>query len=112
MFLFRRCPRPCRATLRLRSGTFFEPWKEMTLPDLIYGLHLWSVGCKAKDIKQLTLLPHDVVTKLCQRLRDCCTTHLQRNPVQVGGNGANFVVQIDETQMHHRQRVSSIIVIY
>ena len=47
--------------------------------------------------------------KLLRKLRHICALKLQRNPIRVGGGHApNFVipvVQIDESQMHHRQRV-------
>eukprot|EP00111_Clytia_hemisphaerica_P012262 TCONS_00036000-protein len=39
-----------------------------------------------------------------QILRQVCRNSLGRNPIRLGGGGFNFVVQVDETQAHHRQR--------
>jgi len=76
----------------------------MKLSDLIYAVYLWSRKCKGVEVERLTSLPHDVVVKLGQRIRSCCSQAFIRNPIAIGGNGANYVVQIDESQFHHRQR--------
>lgn len=84
----------------------FETWQEMSLADLIHSIYSWSQACSGKDIEKITKLPHDVVIKIGQLVRSCCSQALIRNPISIGGNGANYVVQIDESQFHHRQRVS------
>ena len=58
------------------------------------------------SIERYVNLPRKVGIKLCQKLRASCRSWFTRNPVTIGGNGANYIVQIDESQFHHWQRVS------
>ena len=106
LFLFRRCRWPYRETMRIRADTFFECWQEIPFAHLIHGLCVWSHGPQVSQLEKYFNLPRKVAIKLCQTSRACCSSWLSRNPMIIGGNGANDVVQIDEFQFHHRQRVS------
>ena len=98
-----RCGLPCRKTEGMRKGTFFQPWKAR-LGDIICAMHLWSSNNTATIIQTESGLSRKVTLSLCQKLRLCCTNHLARNPINIGGMAANYVVQIDESMFHHRQR--------
>ena len=102
----RRCRRPCRKSLRIRADNVFECWKEIPLADLVHGIYLQSNGAQISTLERIVNLPHKAAIKLCQKLRACCSSWLNRNPIVIGRNGLNYVVQIDESQLHHRQRVS------
>ena len=52
-FYLRRCSRPCRKVLRIRAGTVFEPWQEVTLSDLIFAIYLWSHGLRVADVQRI-----------------------------------------------------------
>ena len=106
LFSFRQCRRSCRKTMRIRADTFFECWQEITLAHLIHGIYLWSHGILVSHLERHVNLTRKVAMKLCQKLRACCSSWLTRNPITIGGNGVNYVVQIEEPQFHHRQRVS------
>ncbi|XP_066923367.1 uncharacterized protein [Clytia hemisphaerica] len=97
-----RCPRPCQRTLSLRDGSFFAQWPKIRLGRLFMVIYYWSNNIGVTKIETMTDLPLKTVLAVCQSLRTVCGNHLQRNPIVVGGGG--FVVQIDETMMHHRQR--------
>ncbi|XP_066936947.1 uncharacterized protein [Clytia hemisphaerica] len=99
-----RCNRPCRRCLRLRNGTIFESWTHISLSDLFLIIFLWSNNVSMTKITNIVGIPKKTVIKMLQLLRQVCTNDLARNPVAIGGGGANFVVQIDESQFHHRQR--------
>ena len=90
----------------IRADTFFECWQEMPLAHLIHGIYLWSHGAQISHLERYVNLPRKAAIKLCQKLRACCSSWLTRNPITMGGNGANYVVQIDACQFHHLQRVS------
>ena len=96
----------CRKTLRIRSDTVFECWKEIPLANLVHGIYLWSHGAQVSTLERIFNSPHKAAIKLCQKVRACCSSWFNRNPLVIGRNGLNYVVQIDESQFHHRQRVS------
>jgi len=50
-----------------------------------------------------------VIIDMYQLLRLVCARDLQRNPINVGGGGQNFVVQVDESMIRHGQRVRQIL---
>ena len=77
-----------------------------SLPYLIHGIYLWSHGAQVFHLERYVNLPRKVSIKLCQKLRACCSSWLSRNPITLGGNGANYIVQNDESQFHHQQQVS------
>ena len=106
LFLFRRYRRPCRKTMRIRAATFFEYWQEIPLAHLIHGIYLWSHGAQVSHLERYVILPRKVAIKSYQKLRACCSSWLTRNPITIGGNGANYIDQIDKSQFHHWQRVS------
>ena len=101
--------RPCRRTLSVRSGTIFESWRRFSLEDLFKAIYLWANKLNVTEIQRLTGLPKKAVIKMGQILRQVCRNSLGRNPIRLGGGGFNFVVQVDETQAHHRQRVKILI---
>ena len=92
--------------MQIRADTFCECWKKIPLAHLIHGIYLWSHGAQVSHLGRYVNLPRKVAIKLCQKLRACCSFWLARNPITIGRNGANYVVQINESQFHHRQRVS------
>ena len=99
-----RCPiRPCRKTLRLRVDTFFEAWRYVDLGRLTHAIYLWSIKLIGVQISQATGINEKNISSLRQKLRACCTAALARNPIAITGGGG-FVVQIDESMFHHRQR--------
>ena len=100
--------RPCHKVLRIREGTVLEPWQEVTLSDLIFVIYLCSHGLRVVDVQRITSISKRNLIKLFQRLRESCSNQLLRNPATLGGNNQNLVVQIDESQMHHIQRVNFI----
>lgn len=104
-FFNRRCSRPCRFTIRIRDETIFAQWQRISLPNLFFALYLWANKINCVGIQRLLGISKRTAINLSQILRECCTNSLRRNPIQIGGNGQNFVVQIDESQLHHRQRV-------
>ena len=73
------------------------------MADLIHGIYLWAHGAQVSALERIVNLPHKVAIKLSQKLRACCASWLHRNPIVIGGQGQNYVVQIDESQFHHRQ---------
>ena len=105
-------PCPCRSTARIRHGTIFEQWQRISLSSLFFAIHLWANKISYVGIHRITGIPKRTTIRLCQVLRECFTNALGRNPIRVGGNGQNFVVQIDETQVHHRQQVCDFIFIF
>uniref|UniRef100_A0A7M5VCQ3 ISXO2-like transposase domain-containing protein n=1 Tax=Clytia hemisphaerica TaxID=252671 RepID=A0A7M5VCQ3_9CNID len=100
----RRCNRPCRKTLRLREGTIFSNWRRVSLSNLFFIMYLWSEKISCARTTAIVNVKKDHVIAMYQLLREVCMYYLQRNPIRVGGGGAHFVVQIDESQFHHRQR--------
>ena len=92
--------------MRIRDDTFFECWQDIPLAHLIHGIYLWSHGAQVSQLERYVNLPRKVAIKLYQKLRACCSSWLTSNPITIGGNGASYLVQIDESQFHHRQRVS------
>ena len=96
----------CRKTLRIRSDTVFECWKEIPLANLVHGIYLWSHGAQVSTLERIVNSPHKAAIKLCQKVRACCSSWFNRNPLVIGRNGLNYVVQIEEFQFHHSQRVS------
>ena len=102
MLTSRRCSRPCRKTLRICPDTVFECWKEIPLADLVHGISLWSNGAQVSTLERIVNLPHKAAIKLCETLRACCSSWLNRNPIVIGGNSLNYVAQVDESQLHHR----------
>ena len=82
----------------------FECWKEIPLADLVM---VSTYGQMAHTtLERIVNLPHKAAIKLCQKLRACYSSWLNRKPIVNGGNGLNYVVQIDKSQLYHRQRVS------
>ena len=92
--------------MRIRADTFFKCWQEIPLAHLIHGRYLWSHGAQVSQLERYVNLSRKAAKELCQKLRTCCSSWLTRNLITLGGNGANHVVVIDESQFHHRQRVS------
>ena len=97
-----QCGRPCRKKNNIRAGTFFENWKNVKLGVLIRIIFKWTLGPTAKMVAIELSLDRRLVERMFSLLRDCCTHKLQRNPITIGT--ANFVVQIDESMFHHKQR--------
>eukprot|EP00111_Clytia_hemisphaerica_P000098 TCONS_00000225-protein len=100
-----RCNRPCRKTLTLRHGTIFANWHRTSISDLFFMIYLWSKKISCAKVTDIVGVKKDHVIAMFQLLREVCSNDLQRNPIRIGGGGANFVVQIDESQFHHRRRV-------
>ena len=99
--------------MHICADTFFECWQQIPLVYLIHGIYLWSHGAQVLHLERQVLhleryvnLPKKVSIKLCQKLRAWCSSWLTRNPITFGRNGANYVVQTDESQFHHQQQVS------
>ena len=92
--------------MQIRADTFFECWQKIPLAHSIHVIYLWSHGAQVSHLERYVHLLRKVAIKLCQKLRACCSSWLTRNLITIGGNGANYVVQIDESQFHHWQRVS------
>ena len=90
---------PCRKTLRIRVDTVFKCWKEIPLADVARGIYLWSHGAQVSILEQIVNLPHKAAIKLWQKLRACYSSWLNRNPIVIGGNDLNYVVQIDESHI-------------
>ena len=63
-------------------------------------------GAQLSTLERIVNLPHKAAIKLCQKLRTCCSSWWNRNPTVIGGNGLNYFPQIDESQLHYRQRVN------
>lgn len=103
---YRRCGRPCRRKERIRDGTIFEEWSRVPLPKLFLLIFFWSNKIQVVFARQFTNLSKNVIIRMYQLLRAVCSRDLQRNPIQIGGGGQNFVVQVDESMIRHRQRVS------
>ena len=93
----------CRSSLSIRNCTFFEEWTRTPFAELLHAISKWSSGTTAKNIAEETGLGYKMVLKLCKKLRQRCSNKMLRDPVEVGGNPL-FVVQIDESQFHHKQR--------
>ena len=99
-----RCDnRRCRKRLSVRADTFFQPWSSVNLGLLMMAIHKWTLGTTATVISGDTAIPYRHVLRLCQKLRECCTNKLRRNPITVGGNN-QVAVQVDESMFHHKQR--------
>ena len=89
--------------MQICANTFFECWQEIPLAHLKRGIYLWFHGSQVLHLERYVNLPGKVAIKLYQKLRACCSSWLTRNPITLGGNGTNYVVQIDKSQFHHRQ---------
>ena len=84
-------------TLIICADTVFERWREVPLADLFHSIYLWSHGIQLSTLEQIVDLPHKAAIKLCQKLRACCSSCLNRKPIFIGGNGLNYVIQIYES---------------
>ena len=98
-----RCARPCRKNTCIRDGTFLaQLQRNLKLGIFIRIVFKWTLGPTAISVANELSIDRRVVERLFALLRDCCTSKLRRNPINVGT--ANFVVQIDESMFHHKQR--------
>ena len=89
----------------MRADTIFEYWRKTLLADLVHSIYLWAQGAQIAHVVRITNLTRKTTIKLFQKLRNCCSSWLLRNTIAIG-HGLNYVVQIDESQFHHRQRVN------
>ena len=75
---------------------YSRPW--------VHSIYLWAQGAQVAHVVRITNVTRKARTKLFQKLHSCCSSWLLRDPIAIGGHGLNYIVEIDECQLHQRQR--------
>ena len=115
-YLFRRCHanvagRRCRTVINVRQGTIFEGFPSVSLGALLHVIWLWAQHLSVHQTVRVSDVKKKKVIKFYEKLRMVCTNQLRRHPIRIGQQGQLILTQADETQMHHRQRASLLIVV-
>lgn len=101
-----RC-RNCNTRRSIRNGSFFSH-SQLTLPQLIMFIYLWSIDLPLESIQRQCGINSDTTgVDWANFLRGVCRQDLQANPLQLGGmdmnNGDPIIVEIDESKFFHRK---------
>ena len=96
-----RCQRPCRKTLSIRSGIFFEG-SNLLISTIIKFTYNWAYEILDYKLakREFNMGTHAFVdwkSFLC----DICTEHFIRHPLRIGGPGV--AVEIDESVFTRRK---------
>ena len=86
---------------KVRADTIFECWQETPLAELVHSIYMWAQGPQVLHVVRITNLTRKASIKFFQKLHNCCSSWLLRNPVAIGCHRLNYVVEIDESQFHY-----------
>ena len=96
-----RCQRPCRKTLSIRSGTFFEG-SNLLISTIIKFIYNWAYEILDYKLakREFNMGTHAFVDWK-RFLRDICAEHFIRHPLRIGGPGVT--VEIDKSVFTRRK---------